>query len=77
MELAAHDLMNEITSWIHHNKDKVMNGWKKQQVVSSIYSRDRNPKIVDKCFFKETRKIFDGKDEAVLRATLQKFFSDN
>ena len=48
----------------------------KQQVISSIYSWDRNPKIVDKFFLKK-RKIFDGKYEAMLCTSLQKIFSDN
>ena len=43
MELAAHDLMNEITSWIHNDKDNLrLDG--KQKVFSSIESQGRNQK---------------------------------
>ena len=43
MELAAHDLMNEITSWIHGNMDKLIDGLN-QTSISSIQSQDGNPK---------------------------------
>lgn len=43
MELAAHDLINEIASSIHNDKDNLwLDG--KQQLVSSIESKGRNPK---------------------------------